>query len=423
LKLSKFLKKMNVKILGTSTESIDLAEDREQFKKISEKLNLLQPANGIAYSERQAFDVIKKIGFPSVIRPSYVLGGRAMEIVHNIDELKKYFKEAVIVSGDSPVLIDHYLKDSIEVDVDAISDGKKVIISGIMEHIEEAGIHSGDSTCTLPPYSLSEKVISDIKKQTNKLAIALKVKGLLNIQFAIQNNNIFLLEVNPRSSRTVPFVAKSTGNQIVKIASKVIMGKKLSSKMFKKNKKNYISIKEPVFPFKRFPNVDTILGPEMKSTGEVMAIDKNFESAFIKCQMASSNPLPLKGSLFVSVKDSDKPKILPVVRNFQKYGFTIKATPGTAAYLIDGGVRTVVVNKVSQGSPHIVDDLLDDKIDILINTTEGRKSINDSFSLRRTALLKNLPYFLTVSGARAAINSIKELKNNNLEVNPITNFH
>ena len=423
LKLSKFLKKVNVNILGTSTESIDLAEDREQFKKIAEKLNLLQPANGIAYSENQAFEVIKKIGFPAVIRPSYVLGGRAMEIVHNIDELKKYFKEAVIVSGDSPVLIDHYLKDSIEVDVDAISDGKQVIIAGIMEHIEEAGIHSGDSTCTLPPYSLSEKIISDITKQTKKLAIALRVKGLLNIQFAIQNNNIFLLEVNPRSSRTVPFVAKSTGNQIVKIASKVILGKPLNQKMIKNKNKNYISIKEPVFPFKRFPNVDTILGPEMKSTGEVMAIDKTFESAFIKCQLAASNPLPIKGCVFVSVKDTDKSKILPAMRSFQKQGFKIIATSGTAAYLIDGGVKVEVVNKVSQGSPHIVDHLLNDKIDLLINTTEGRKSINDSFSLRRTALLKNLPYFLTVSGARAAINSIKELKNNDLEVNPITYFH
>ena len=320
-------------------------------------------------------------------------------------------------------MIDHYLKDSIEVDVDAISDGKQVIIAGIMEHIEEAGIHSGDSTCTLPPYSLSEKIISDINKQTKKLAIALRVKGLLNIQFAIQNNNIFLLEVNPRSSRTVPFVAKSTGNQIVKIASKVILGKPLNQKMIKNKNKNYISIKEPVFPFKRFPNVDTILGPEMKSTGEVMAIDKTFESAFIKCQLAASNPLPIKGCVFVSVKDSDKSKILPTMRSFQKQGFKIIATSGTAAYLIDGGVKVEVINKVSQGSPHIVDHLLNDKIDLLINTTEGRKSINDSFSLRRTALLKNLPYFLTVSGARAAINSIKELKNNDLEVNPITHFH
>ena len=423
LKLSKFLKKMNIKILGTSTKSIDLAEDREQFKKISEKLNLLQPPNGIAYSEKQAFEVIKRIGFPAVIRPSYVLGGRAMEIVHNMDELKKYFKEAVIVSGESPVLIDHYLKDSIEVDVDAISDGKKVLIAGIMEHIEEAGIHSGDSTCTLPPYSLSEKIISDINKQTKKLAVALKVKGLLNIQFAIQNNNIFLLEVNPRSSRTVPFVAKSTGNQIVKIASRVILGKSLNQKMIKNQNNNSISIKEPVFPFKRFPNVDTILGPEMKSTGEVMAIDKTFESAFIKCQLAASNPLPTKGCVFVSVKDTDKSKILPTMRSFQKQGFKIKATSGTAAYLNDGGVKVEIVNKVFQGSPHIVDDLLNDRIDLLINTTEGRKSINDSFSLRRTALLKNLPYFLTVSGARAAINSIKELKNNDLEVNPITSFH
>mgnify|MGYP003344285053 FL=1 len=423
LKLSDYLNKMNIPILGTSTESIDTAEDREKFKKISENLNLLQPANGIAYSEKEANSVIKKIGFPAVIRPSYVLGGRAMEIVHNEDELKKYFKEAVVVSGKSPVLIDHYLKDSIEVDVDAVSDGKKVIIAGIMEHIEEAGIHSGDSTCTLPPYSLSEKIIKDIEKQTKKLAIALKVKGLLNIQFAIQNNNIFLLEVNPRSSRTVPFVAKATGNPIVKIALSAAMGKPLNKDKFKICKTNCISIKEPVFPFKRFPNVDTILGPEMKSTGEVMAIDKSFESAFIKCQLASSNPLPRKGSLFVSVKDSDKPKILPIIRSFQKLGFQVNATAGTADYLIEGGVKVKKINKVSQGSPHIVEELIDDKVDIIINTTEGRKSINDSFGIRRTALMKSLPYFLTVSGARAAINSIKELRNNELEVNPITKFH
>ena len=423
LKLSDYLNKMNIPILGTSTESIDTAEDREKFKKISENLNLLQPANGIAYSEKEANSVIKKIGFPAVIRPSYVLGGRAMEIVHNEDELKKYFKEAVVVSGKSPVLIDHYLKDSIEVDVDAVSDGKKVIIAGIMEHIEEAGIHSGDSTCTLPPYSLSEKIIKDIEKQTKKLAIALKVKGLLNIQFAIQNNNIFLLEVNPRSSRTVPFVAKATGNPIVKIALSAAMGKPLNKDKFKIRKTNCISIKEPVFPFKRFPNVDTILGPEMKSTGEVMAIDKSFESAFIKCQLASSNPLPRKGSLFVSVKDSDKPKILPIIRSFQKLGFQVNATAGTADYLMEGGVKVKKINKVSQGSPHIVEELINDKVDLIINTTEGRKSINDSFGIRRTALMKSLPYFLTVSGARAAINSIKELRNNELEVNPITKFH
>ena len=293
----------------------------------------------------------------------------------------------------------------------------------IMEHIEEAGIHSGDSTCTLPPYSLSEKIIKDIEKQTKKLAIALKVKGLLNIQFAIQNNNIFLLEVNPRSSRTVPFVAKATGNPIVKIALSAAMGKPLNKDKFKIGKTNCISIKEPVFPFKRFPNVDTILGPEMKSTGEVMAIDKSFESAFIKCQLASSNPLPRKGSLFVSVKDSDKPKILPIIRSFQKLGFQVNATAGTADYLMEGGVKVKKINKVSQGSPHIVEELIDDKVDIIINTTEGRKSINDSFGIRRTALMKSLPYFLTVSGARAAINSIKELRNNELEVNPITKFH
>ena len=333
-----------------------------------------------------------------------------MEIVHNKEELKKYFKQAVIISGDSPVLIDSYLKDSIEVDVDAISDGKNILIAGIMEHIEEAGIHSGDSTCTLPPYSLSEKIIENIKKQTVKLAKALNVKGLMNIQFAIQNNNIFLLEVNPRSSRTVPFVAKATGNQIVKIASKVVMGQKLNQNDLKKQKSNFIAIKEPVFPFKRFPNVDTILGPEMKSTGEVMAIDTSFESAFIKCQLAASNPLPQKGTLFVSVKDSDKAKILPVIRSFSKQGFKILATSGTAQFLIDGGVKTKIINKVSQGSPHCVDALLKDKIDIVINTTETRKSINDSFGIRRTALIKNIPYSLTVSGARASINSIKRLK-------------
>ena len=330
LKLSEYLNKMNIPILGTSVDSIDLAEDRERFKKIVDDLNLLQPINGIAYSEKQAFDIIKRIGFPAVIRPSYVLGGRAMEIVHKTDELKKYFKQAVIVSGDSPVLIDSYLKDSIEVDVDAISDGEDVVIAGIMEHIEEAGIHSGDSTCTLPPYSLSDKIIEDIKKQTKKLAIALQVKGLLNIQFAIQNNNIFLLEVNPRSSRTVPFVAKSTGLQIVQLASKISVGKKLKDLKVKQKKMSYIAIKEPVFPFKRFPNVDTILGPEMKSTGEVMSIDKDMETAFIKCQMAASNPLPIKGNLFVSVKDSDKTKIVDVAISLINIGFKLVATEGTS---------------------------------------------------------------------------------------------
>jgi carbamoyl-phosphate synthase large subunit len=424
LKLAEFLNEMKIPILGTSVDSIDLAEDRARFKQVVDDLNLLQPINGIAYSEKQAFEIIKRIGFPAVIRPSYVLGGRAMEIVHKIDELKKYFKEAVVVSGDSPVLIDSYLKDSIEVDVDAISDGKDVLISGIMEHIEEAGIHSGDSTCTLPPYSLSEKIIENIKKQTHKLAIALKVKGLLNIQFAVQNNNIFLLEVNPRSSRTVPFVAKATGLQIVQIASKISVGKKLKDLKIKLKKMSYIAIKEPVFPFKRFPNVDTILGPEMKSTGEVMSIDKDFESAFIKCQMAASNPLPIKGKLFVSVKDSDKAKILPTVRSFAKQGFQIIATSGTASFLKEGGVKVSFVNKVTEGHPHIVDLLEEDKISIVINTTETRKSINDSFSLRRTALNRNVPYFLTVSGARAAINSIKRLKSgNNLIVRPISEYH
>jgi len=381
LKLSEFLDKMNIPILGTSVDSIDLAEDRERFKTIVDKLNLLQPINGIAYSEKQAFEIINRIGFPAVIRPSYVLGGRAMEIVHKTDELKKYFREAVVVSGDSPVLIDSYLKDSIEVDVDAISDGTDVVISGIMEHIEEAGIHSGDSTCTLPPYSLSDKIIEDIKKQTKKLAIALKVKGLLNIQFAIQNNNIFLLEVNPRSSRTVPFVAKSTGLQIVQLASKIAVGKKIKDLNVKQKKMSYIAIKEPVFPFKRFPNVDTILGPEMKSTGEVMSIDNDMEAAFIKCQMAASNPLPDKGSLFVSVKDSDKAKVLPTVRSFIKQGFKIFATSGTGMFLVENGIKVKLVNKVTEGSPHIVDLLEQDKMSIVINTTETRKSINDSFSL------------------------------------------
>ena len=424
LKLSEFLNNMNVPILGTSVDSIDLAEDRERFKKIVDELNLLQPVNGIAYSEKQAFEIINKIGFPAVIRPSYVLGGRAMEIVHKTEELKKYFKEAVVVSGDSPVLIDSYLKDSIEVDVDAISDGKDVIISGIMEHIEEAGIHSGDSTCTLPPYSLSDKIIQDIKKQTRKLAIALKVKGLLNIQFAIQNNNIFLLEVNPRSSRTVPFVAKSTGLKIVQLASKISVGKKIANLKITQKPMTSIAIKEPVFPFKRFPNVDTILGPEMKSTGEVMSIDKNMEAAFIKCQMAASNPLPVKGNLFVSVKDSDKAKVLPIVRSFKKQGFKIFATQGTAEFLKENSIKVTFVNKVAEGSPHIVDLLDSDEISIVINTTETRKSINDSFSLRRTALNRNVPYFLTVSGARAAINSIKRLKSKEeLTVHPISDYH
>ena len=422
LKISESLSKAGITILGTSVDAIDLAEDRERFQKLLQGLNLKQPENGIASSKNEAVEITEKIGFPVVIRPSYVLGGRAMEIVHNEEQLQKYINEAVSVSGDSPVLIDSFLKNAIEVDVDAISDGNDTFIAGIMEHIEEAGIHSGDSACALPPQTLKDNIINKITTYTKKLAKELNVIGFINIQFAIQDENIFVLEVNPRGSRTIPFVAKSIGIPLVKIASLIMTGKKLSDFKLNKSKIQHISVKEAVFPFARFPGTDVILGPEMKSTGEVMGIGSTFGEAFAKSQIGASVNLPLYGQIFISIKDDDKINIIPIAKNFSDLGFTICATHGTAKALNDNDIKTKYIKKVIEGRPNAVDAMLSKEIQIVINTAAGSNSIKDSFSLRQTALLNKIPYYTTLQGANAASMAIKAMKNKKLDVKSLQSY-
>ena len=422
LKISESLSKAGITILGTSVDAIDLAEDRERFQKLLQRLNLKQPENGIASSKNEAVEITEKIGFPVVIRPSYVLGGRAMEIVHNKQQLQKYINEAVSVSGDSPVLIDSFLKNAIEVDVDAISDGNDTFIAGIMEHIEEAGIHSGDSACALPPQTLKDNIINKITTYTKKLAKELNVIGFINIQFAIQDENIFVLEVNPRGSRTIPFVAKSIGIPLVKIASLIMTGKKLSDFKLSKSKIQHISVKEAVFPFARFPGTDVILGPEMKSTGEVMGIGSTFGEAFAKSQIGASVNLPLYGQIFISIKDDDKINIIPIAKNFSDLGFTICATHGTAKALNDNDIKTKYIKKVIEGRPNAVDAMLSKEIQIVINTAAGSNSIKDSFSLRQTALLNKIPYYTTLQGANAASMAIKAMKNKKLDVKSLQSY-
>ena len=422
LKISESLSKAGINILGTSVDAIDLAEDRERFKELLQRLNLKQPENGIASSKNEAIKITKKIGFPVVIRPSYVLGGRAMEIVHNEEQLHKYINEAVSVSGDSPVLIDSFLRNAIEVDVDAISDGVDTFIAGIMEHIEEAGIHSGDSACALPPQTLKDSIINNIITYTKKLAKELNVIGFINIQFAIQDENIFVLEVNPRGSRTIPFVAKSIGIPLVKIASLIMTGKKLSDFKLNNSKMQHISVKEAVFPFARFPGTDVILGPEMKSTGEVMGIGSTFGEAFAKSQLGASVNLPLNGQVFISIKDDDKINIIPIAKNFFDLGFTICATYGTAKALNDNNIKTKYIKKVIEGRPNAVDAMLSKEIQIVINTAAGSNSIKDSFSLRQTALLNKIPYYTTLQGANAASMAIKAMKNKKLDVKSLQSY-
>ena len=422
LKISESLSKAGINILGTSVDAIDLAEDRERFKELLQRLNLKQPENGIASSKNEAIKITKKIGFPVVIRPSYVLGGRAMEIVHNEEQLQKYINEAVSVSGDSPVLIDSFLRNAIEVDVDAISDGNDTFIAGIMEHIEEAGIHSGDSACALPPQTLKDSIINNIITYTKKLAKELNVIGFINIQFAIQDENIFILEVNPRGSRTIPFVAKSIGIPLVKIASLIMTGKKLSDFKLNNPKMQHISVKEAVFPFARFPGTDVILGPEMKSTGEVMGIGSTFGEAFAKSQLGASVNLPLNGQVFISIKDDDKINIIPIAKNFFDLGFTICATYGTAKALNDNNIKTKYIKKVIEGRPNAVDAMLSKEIQIVINTAAGSNSIKDSFSLRQTALLNKIPYYTTLQGANAASMAIKAMKNKKLDVKSLQSY-
>ena len=423
LKLAAALEAAQIPILGTSPDAIDLAEDRRRFQELLQRLGLKQPENGIATSLAEAEAVAARIGYPVVIRPSYVLGGRAMEIVHDAAGLARYTSRAVKVSGKSPVLIDRYLQDAIEVDVDALADGQAVHIAGIMEHIEEAGIHSGDSACSLPPYSLPPAVIADIERQTAALARALGVIGLMNVQYAVQRGAVFVLEVNPRASRTVPFVAKATGVPIAKIAARVMAGEPLAAfTLTSKSRRRHVAVKEAVFPFARFPGVDLILGPEMKSTGEVMGLDGDFGRAFAKSQLGSGTELPLQGRVFVSVRDHDKPAVIEPCRRLVAMGFSLIATTGTADTLQKAGLPTETVNKVLEGHPHIVDRMLSGEVQLVFNTTEGAQAMADSFSLRRTALTNAIPYYTTVAGARAAVEAIAALKTGDLEVASLQSY-
>ena len=426
LKLAQGLLDAGIPILGTSPDAIDLAEDRERFQRLLVSLGLKQPPNGLARSREEAAEVAERIGFPVVIRPSYVLGGRAMEIVHDQAGLARYIDQAVKVSGSDPVLIDRYLKNAIEVDVDVLADGETVYVAGIMEHIEEAGIHSGDSACALPPYSLAPAVIAELGRQSEILAKALGVVGLMNVQFALRSEDghqeIYILEVNPRASRTVPFVAKATGVPIAKIAARLMIGEKLADFRLSSHVMRHTAVKEAVFPFNRFPGVDVILGPEMKSTGEVMGLDRDFALAFAKSQLGAGVELPQGGKVFISVRNEDKPALVETARKLVELGFKIVATEGTLKLFHEQGVAAERVNKVLEGQPHIVDAMKDGEIQLVINTTEGAQAIADSFGLRRTALTNSIPYYTTVAGARAAVAAIEALRRGDLEVSPLQSY-
>ena len=423
LKIAAALEAEGIPILGTSPDAIDLAEDRKRFQLLLKELDLLQPENGIAHSAKEARAIVQRIGLPVVIRPSYVLGGRAMEVVHQMADLERYMREAVVVSGKNPVLIDRFLNNAVEVDVDALCDGSDVYIGGIMEHIEEAGIHSGASACSLPPQHLSDEILHALKQQTRDLAFALKVVGLMNIQFAIRENKIYLLEVNPRGSRTVPFVAKTTGVPLAKIASRVMVGEKLASFNLTERNLPHVAVKEAVFPFARFPGVDVFLGPEMKSTGEVMGIDTDFGRAFAKSQLGAGTDLPMSGTVFISVKDEDKPAFIEICQSLVEDGFEILATGGTTAALQAAGVPATSINKVMQGRPHAVDAMLSGDIQLVFNTAKGAGAIKDSFSLRHTALTNKVPYYTTVSGSRAAAEAIRALRAGQLGVRTLQDYH
>lgn len=423
LKLAQALEDAGIPILGTSPDAIDLAEDRERFAALVEKLGLRQPANGIARSRDEAVAVAARIGYPVLMRPSYVLGGRAMEIVDSVAQLDDYIATAVQVSGDSPVLIDQYLRDAIECDVDALCDGEKVVVAGVMQHIEEAGIHSGDSACTLPPYSLPAGIIAEMERQAEALALALGVKGLMNIQFAVKDGLVYLIEVNPRASRTVPFVAKAIGQPVAKIAARVMAGEPLSNFPPFKRELPYMAVKEAVFPFARFPGVDPVLSPEMKSTGEVMGIDTDFATAFAKSQLGAGTRLPDGGVAFVSVKDSDKPVILPAVKKLIALGFKVIATGGTEKYLAAAGVAVERVNKVAEGRPHVVDKIIDGEIALIFNTTEGWQSLKDSQSIRQAALKAKVPQFTTAAASAATVEAIAALRGAQLEVRSLQDYY
>ncbi len=424
LKLAVPLEKAGVKIIGTSPDSIDHAEDRKRFNRLVKRLRLQQPHSGTATTYQQTVKIAKRLGYPLLIRPSFVLGGRAMTIVYDEQSLKACVKEAIAVSGKHPILIDKFLNDATELDVDAICDGKRVVIGGIMEHIEEAGVHSGDSACSLPPVSISKKLLNELKRQTKLLALELKVKGLINIQFAIKDSEIYILEVNPRASRTIPFVSKTIGVALAKLATKIMTGMTLDELGFTKEVHHkHFAVKEAVFPFLKFPGIDTLLGPEMLSTGEVMGISDDFGTAFAKSQIAAGNVLATGGNVFVSVRDSDKKKAVDIARKFFEMGFNIIATKGTCIELIENNIPSKFVLKVIEGRPNIVDSIINGEIDLIINTTVGKQSITDSFSIRRTALDRQVPYVTTIRGAAAVAKAIEALKKRKLSVKPIQLYY
>ncbi|WP_029894247.1 carbamoyl-phosphate synthase large subunit [Desulfohalovibrio reitneri] len=424
LNLAVPLMRAGVPILGTSPDSIDRAEDRERFQSLLNKLNLKQPANGIAKSEAEAIRIAGDIGYPVVVRPSYVLGGRAMMIVYDDAELDNYFREAAFVSPEHPILIDKFLESAIEVDVDALSDGEDTFVGGIMEHIEEAGIHSGDSACVIPAHTIGEEVEEEIRRQTKALAVELNVVGLMNIQFAVRDGEIYILEVNPRASRTVPFVSKATGVPLAKLATRVMLGEKLAElDPWSMRKTGHVSVKEAVFPFNRFPGVDVLLGPEMRSTGEVMGMDDNFGLAYLKAQHAAGQKLPTSGTVFISVNDTDKEAVLEPARVFAELGFGITASRGTAAHLRKHGLECEEVLKVYEGRPHIVDAIKNRQIDLVINTVSGKKTIHDSKSLRQAALLYGIPYATTIAGARAMAHAVRARSHAGLGVQCLQEYY
>jgi len=408
LKLARALEAAGVPVIGTSADSIDLAEDRERFQKMIQKLDLKQPPNRTARNADEALALAREIGYPLVVRPSYVLGGRAMEIVYADADLSRYIREAVQVSNESPVLLDRFLDHAVEVDVDIVADAEgNVLIGGIMEHIEEAGVHSGDSSCSLPPYSLSQEVQDEMRRQVKLMAQELKVIGLMNTQFAIQGDDVFILEVNPRASRTVPFVCKATGMSLAKIAARAMAGSSLVKQgATKEIIPSYYSVKEAIFPFLKFQNVDPILGPEMRSTGEVMGVGRTFGAAFARGHEAAGIKAPPKGKVFMSVRDADKDRLLPIAQEVAARGYTVVATAGTAQFLQGHGVPAERINKVLEGRPHIVDLIKNGEVVYIVNTTEGKQAISDSFSIRREALQQRVTYSTTVAGARALVHSL-----------------
>ncbi len=424
LNLAVPLEKEGVNILGTSSDSIDRAEDRERFKQILTKLSLRQPENGTAFDYAGAKKIADKIGYPVLVRPSYVLGGRAMEIIYNDKDLERYMQEFAIIFQEHPALIDSFLEDAIEVDVDMIADGEDFVVAGIMEHIEEAGVHSGDSAMVLPPYSLTDNVLDEIRVATKALAKELEVKGLMNVQYAFKDNTLYVLEVNPRASRTIPFISKAIGVPLAKLATKVMLGHKLKELGFTEEKTpSYFCVKESVFPFNRFPGADIVLGPEMRSTGEVMGIDKDYGKAFAKAEIAAGEKMPTQGNVFISVRDNDKRAVSFISKKLYDFGFKIYATAGTAKVLKNNGIDVTVLPKIHERRPHIVDLIKNNEINLIINTPTGRVPQKDQNMIRNIAVMQGIPLITTISGAQAAVNGIEALIRGNYDVKSIQEYH